>query len=372
MRIGIDARSLSRELTGIGYYLLNILKEIDCINEGHEFYLYSDFDFEIPFKSKFWHKRFITSRPRLMGALWLYTTCTYLALKDKIEVFWAPWPLLPLHLPIRQVLTVHDFTWKYHPDTMDLTQKLLYFFLGDASIHRASVVFAVSQSTMNDVIKIVPRDRQKIFLTYNGLNSSFYSVDKVNSSRVISQKFSNNQPYILNVGTIEPRKNISALLKAFKIIKDKYHFPHRLLIAGGKGWKNSGIYEQYKSLGLEDDVQFLGYVEDGLMPHLYAAADLFVFPALYEGFGFPVLEAMACGCPVVTSGVSSMPEVVSDAGELVDPLDINDIVRGIVKVLSNQEIKDEFIKRGLERSKQFRWGDTVRIIYDCLTERKKS
>lgn len=172
--------------------------------------------------------------------------------------------------------------------------------------------------------------------------------------RKVQEKYNLPEKFVLFLGTIEPRKNIEAVIRAFD--KASYEFPsYELLLAGGKGWNNKGIYEIHNKLKNKDKIRFLGYVEHEEKPALYKLASLFVFPSIYEGFGLPPLEAMACGTPVITSNASSLPEVVGDAGLMVNPYNINELVEAMKVMLSDAELRQRFIEKGLARAQKFTW-----------------
>lgn len=186
----------------------------------------------------------------------------------------------------------------------------------------------------------------------------FQPLEEVNITKVL-KKYKINQPYILYVGSFDARKNLLGLLNAFS--KLRQHLPAwKLVIVGARKWKSTPVFEVVQRLQLEEYVHFTGFVEEADLPALYNGADLFVFPSLYEGFGLPVLEAMACGIPVVTSNTSSLPEVAGDAALLVDPMDVEAIAAAMQQVLSDPGLAAELRRRGLEQASKFSWERTAR------------
>jgi len=161
-------------------------------------------------------------------------------------------------------------------------------------------------------------------------------------------------PYILYLGTLEPRKNVERLIEAFIQLKKK-QINEKLLISGIKGWDYQSIFDKVASLGVEKEIIFSGFIPNELIPFLYNGASAFVYPSLYEGFGLPVLEAMACGVPVVTSNVSSLPEVAGDAAILINPYSVDELADGIWRILSDEELRNQCIEKGIERAKSFTW-----------------
>ena len=165
---------------------------------------------------------------------------------------------------------------------------------------------------------------------------------------------------MLFVGNIEPRKNLTRLVEAYALLLRRSHYRGPLILAGGQGWRNSEIFRCVEELELEKHVKFLGYVPDDVMPALMSGAEIFIYPSLYEGFGLPPLEAMACGTPVITSNVSSLPEVVGDAALMVDPHDVVALADAMHRVLTDRELREEMRRRGLERANEFSWEETAR------------
>ena len=348
MRIGIDARPFSiKPFAGIAYYLLSILNLWDQWKCEHEIYLYSNSDFDVSFKNLNYKKRIGKGFLCFQGTVWMWSQGRGMVIEDGIDIFWSPWPFFP-PLPVKKAVTAHDFAWEYRPRI----EPILYVLIGMAAVRhclrKADAIFSISNFTLQRILEYKPSTKH-IYLTYNGLNKIFQNppLEHEESARYISRKYNVSHQYLLNVGTVEPRKNIFGLLRAFKELKEKYRVPHQLLIAGGKGWKDSPIYKEYNKLQLGQDVIFLGYVPDEDMASLYNGADVFVFPSLYEGFGFPVLEAMACGCAVVASNTSSLPEVVGDCGLLVDPCSPVKITQGSMNFYQTFLIEGPYKTRGL-------------------------
>jgi len=171
-------------------------------------------------------------------------------------------------------------------------------------------------------------------------------------------------PYILFVGNLEPRKNLVRLIEAFGRLKARHTLPHQLIVAGKRGWLYRSIFEAVERLGLRDDVIFTGYVPAEDLPALYAMADLFAFPSLYEGFGLPVLEAMACGTPVLTARTGSLPEVAGEAAWYVDPLDVEALADGMARILTDPGTRADLVDRGLLQAKRFTWAKTAAATLD--------
>lgn len=255
---------------------------------------------------------------------------------------------------VRTVVTVHDLTFILHPETMTRISRFYWSFFMKRGVQKAGRVIAISESTKVDLmrylhipekkIRVIPRYPDRRFIEFT---------EKEGLAIKVREKYRLPDRYILYVGTLEPRKNLVRLIKAYAQAKRDPSITQYLVIAGKKGWLYDSIFEVVKALHLEDEVIFTGFVDDEDLPALYSQADLFVYPSLYEGFGLPPLEAMVCGTPVLTSNCSSLPEVVGDAGLLVDPKDVDEIAKGILQVLKNREFREKIREKGIERAKRF-------------------
>lgn len=256
--------------------------------------------------------------------------------------------IVPPRVSGRIVTTVHDMTYLRFPETMDAkNRRRLKRGMWD-SLERSDAVLVVSEFTKRELVELTdfPAERVHIVPDAPSLTDETADFEKT------AAQFGIAGPYILYVGTIEPRKNLVRLLRAFALLKREQGIPHRLVLAGGKGWLSEDVYRTAQAM---PDVVMTGYLTDAQKNALYRRADAFVFPSIYEGFGIPPLEAMTFGCPVVCANAASLPEVVGDAAELVDPLDEADIARGIYRVLSDPERARELSRKGPEQAAKFTW-----------------
>jgi len=244
--------------------------------------------------------------------------------------------------------------------------KKLKFRYSISGIKNADKIIADSYNTKQDIISYFKIPDEKIKVIYLAADKIFQPLDKVIISK-IKQKYNFDFPLILYVGTLEPRKNIPTLIKAFCKLK-KEGLPHILLVTGKKDGKYKKIFEMVKRLNLQKDTIFTGYVPEEDLPAIYNAADLFVYPSLYEGFGLPPLEAMACGTPVITSNTSSFPEVVGDAGIMVKPHDVDELAKVMYEVLTNDGLREDMIKKGLKQAKKFSWKKCAKETLEVYQE----
>jgi len=373
LRIGINALQLTARNSGVGQYINNMISSLlslstdqfviylSCGNKRMEWLTLQN----VVLKETPYCKEQVILRN-------LYELFTFgLEMrKDSLSLLWSPDTKAPLQIPanIPFVVTVHDLAIFREPKTYQYSRVMYWRKLFKHAIHKASCVIAISHTTRNDLIELMNVSPEKIKVIYNGVNSRFKIIDDIILLEQVSQRYCLPKNFLLFVGLFSPRKNIAGILKAFFILKNKYQIPHKLVMVGEKGWLYRDDLKLVKSLGLENEVFFPGYIEDKYLPAVYNLADVFVFPSLYEGFGLPVLEAMACGIPVVTSNVSALPEVVGRAGVLVNPCNDEEIASGVYQLLSDKKLASDLVKAGLERSRQFTWQNAARKLLKTFYE----
>lgn len=226
-------------------------------------------------------------------------------------------------------------------------------------LRRADAIIAVSECTKRDAIATYQLPSEKITVIHEGVNPALRLVKDKNPIDQARARYAGNQPFIFFLGTIEPRKNIITLVDALRTLRSR-GLPQRLLVAGRKGWLYQETFDHVRHTGMENAVTFLDFIPDDDLPALFAACDAFVFPSLYEGFGLPSLEAMACGAPVVCSNTSSLPEVVGDAALLVDPRDVGEIANAVERVIGDRNLSNELRTKGFAQATKFSWERTAR------------
>ena len=220
---------------------------------------------------------------------------------------------------------------------------------------KASLIIAVSENTKIDVMKYLNVPEKKIRVIYHGVEKEFQKIEDGEYLKHRLRGIGIDYPYIFYLGTLEPRKNVERLIEAFIQLKKRNQINEKLVISGIKGWGHQSIFDKVASSGIEKEIIFTGFVPNEFLPFLYNGASAFVYPSLYEGFGLPVLEAMACGVPVVTSNVSSLPEVAGDAAILLNPYSVDELADGIWRILSDEDLRNSCITKGIERAKSFTW-----------------
>ena len=276
--------------------------------------------------------------------------------------------IVPPRVKGRVMTTVYDMTYLRFPKTMDKRNLKRLRSDMEYSVERSDHIITISEFSKREITELLGIPAEKISVVYCAPSL----VENCGEEEKTAEKFGVRGPFLLYVGTIEPRKNLVRLLRAFDLLKQRYDIPHKLVLAGGKGWGYTEIYQVAETLSCPEDVVFTGYVSSGEKNWLYRHASLFVFPSLYEGFGIPPLEAMSFGCPVVCANAASLPEIAGDAAELVDPLEEESISTGIWRVLSNQQYAKMLIRSGYQQIKQFSWdrsAETLRQICRKVIEK---
>lgn len=282
-----------------------------------------------------------------------------------VPLYHATEHLLP-RVPGPSVLTVHDLIFERYPEHHTRRNVLFLRAALPRFVRAADAVIAVSQHTRRDLIELYQTPPEKIHVIHEGIDARF-APSAAAERRRVADLYSPDRPWLLMVGTLEPRKNHAVALRALRTLRNE-GFPHRLLLVGGKGWLFEPIQELIAELGLAGDVTFAGYVPDADLPPLYSAAAAVLMPSLYEGFGFPLLEAMACGAPAVASTSSSLPEVAGDAALLVPAGDAEALANALRLILTQPALAEELRRRGPRQAARFRWescaGETAALYYE--------
>jgi glycosyltransferase involved in cell wall biosynthesis len=312
---------------------------------------------------------FSTQRPPAR-IVWEQLRLPLAARRDRLSLLHGLAYATPLFARVPTVVTVHDLSFLLYPQSFRPGNRQYLSRITAQSCRRASRVIAVSKATARDIVQLLDVPESKIDIVYNGVDSIYQPLP---SAEVEAYRRQTNWPdhFMLMVGTIEPRKNHITLLDAYAQYRQNVQNPIPLLIGGGKGWYFEQVFERVKELGLEQHVHFLGFVALTTLPWLYNAADLFVYPSKYEGFGLPVAEAMACGTPAITSTSSSLPEVAGDAALMVDPDDGEGLAHAMVALLNERERRDAMRHAGLAQAAHFQWtatSDATAKVYAHVLE----
>ena len=363
MRICIDASPAVHHRAGLGRYaqeLTSALLAADTDNEYVAFY-HSPEDAQIdPPLDRIPHltSRLDTKPWRFAALLGQFLHISQDRMFPGIDLFHATDHLLPRLTQVKTVFTLHDLIFRLYPEMHKPLNRWFLTLVMPRFLRAADAVIAVSEHTKRDAVRFYGLDEAKIHVIYEGVNPRFRPAPP-EATAGVRHAYTLPENFILSLGTIEPRKNLTLLLEAYRILRDRGS-DLRLVIVGKKGWLYEGFFRRLRELGLEDKITFTGFVPDADLPAIYSAADLFVFPSLYEGFGLPVLEAMACGAPVVTSNSSSLPEVAGDAALLVDPTSVGDLAEAMNALMQNEDLQRTLKTKGPRQAAKFSWNKAAR------------
>jgi glycosyltransferase involved in cell wall biosynthesis len=272
------------------------------------------------------------------------------------QLFHGVHSVVPFASPVPSVVTVHDLAFIRFSQTFRAYNRAYLDLATRLSVRRAARVLVVSEHTKREVVGILGVPEERVVVTPNAARAHFRPPEP---QRLAAFRAKKGLPerFVLYVGTLEPRKNLPTLLEAYAEVARRHDAP--LIVGGGKGWLYDAVFQRLEELGLREQVRFVGYIEEEELPLWYAAATVFVFPSIYEGFGMPPLEAMACGTPVITSNSSSLPEVVGDAGLMAPPDEPAAFAAAIDRVLSDAGLRQELRERGLAQAARFTWRTTA-------------
>lgn len=368
MNILFDASPLLNQKTGIGYYTYSLVTAMLKLNPENSYYLFDKYSCNIlpnnialENNTKMpLHGNLSRLRSKLFYYLWYYAGLSVFDLKLGLKadishgVNFYPIPTKNG----KSVVTIHDLYFLINPQHLGTIAKATLPWEIYKSAQKADFIITVSESASRDVLDKLSINPDKVRAIPVAAREQFRCINNEEINSETREKYVNGQPYILFVGTLEPRKNLVRLVKAYGSIK-KRGYPHKLIMAGRRGWLYEEIFQTINQLGLEKDVITPDYIPEEDLVALYNAADLFAFPSLYEGFGVPVLEAMACGAPVITSNTSSLPEVAGEAALLVHPEDVDGLTNSIEKILTDKELRSSLRQKGFEQAQKFSWIKTA-------------
>jgi glycosyltransferase involved in cell wall biosynthesis len=378
MRIGIDVRCAFGKKTGVGYYTYNLLKALFRLDRENDYLLFFNSLKEKP-EDLFRGENLSLVRPpislpnRGLHFFWRYLHFPKIErFTGPVEVFHSPnYQLIPTR-SAATVITVYDVSFLKFPEVTMLTARLHYARKIFEYVRGADLIIAISENTKNDLLELTEITEDKIYIVPGACDERFRPVSDSERLAMVKQKYGVEGDFILFVGTIEPRKNLVRLLRSYHRIRDE--IDAQLLLVGTKGWRDREIYETYEELQLSAKVKFLGYVPEEELPHLYSGALFFVYPSIYEGFGLPPLEAISCGCPVISSDVSSLPEVLGEAALYVNPEDESQMAEAMLRLYNDPHERERLSELGLAQSKMFSWEERARMtlrVYEKARQLKR-
>jgi glycosyltransferase involved in cell wall biosynthesis len=353
MRVLIDGHMLGGRETGNERYILGLLQGLESIEADLEVIVaVSDLSIEIPMLPGWGKVRVSESPARRLGYEFPRIVNAFKA--DLLHVSYSG----PLVCNCPLVVSVHDVSYLNHPEWFSLRDRLVLRMGVGLTMSHAKGVIALSRHACDEIRKHYHKPEGATAITPLAA-SGLFSPASQGQAHISLSAPNITCPYFLAVGNLQPRKNIPRIFDAFARIKQKHSIPHRLVVVGRAKWQESEIYSALERHNLMKDVVFLGYVPDERLVSLYQGAEAFIYPSLYEGFGLPILEAMACGTPVITSNTTSMPETAGAAALMVDPCDVEGLVSAMTLIVKDEELRRNLSRKGVTHSSQFTWERTA-------------
>jgi glycosyltransferase involved in cell wall biosynthesis len=362
--VAIDARALLSQKTGIGIYTRGIAEGLARVN-GIEVRLFSPRPLSEEDRLGPWS---VQTDHHPSGMIWSQTTLARRCAKWNANVLLSALTIGPAMSSIPFVSVVHDLTAWTHPEWHARRTLIGFVPLWERTVDRAARLVCVSQTTARDLLRHYPESRPRVRIVSNGVDADFTPAANAAESERIRRRYAGGSRYILYLGTLEPRKNIDALVLACERLWGQRRSRPDLLLAGGAGWRTGSLMRRIACSPFRDKIHQAGYAPRELARELYRAAEVFVYPSLAEGFGLPVAEAMACGTPVVASTAEALQEVAGGAALLAQPRDVAGLARQIELVLENGAIRERLRRDGLARAAQFSWKTAADATAAILQE----
>ena len=368
MRIGLNAQILTDGRTGVTRFAKNVIQLLPKIGANHKFVVFGNSP-SLKYEEKNvelvpTHALVNSSAKRIV---WEQTMLPRLSKQYNLDIMFTPDHTASLLMQnVKQAIVLHDLAPFAMPQTFSTVRRLYKQKVITHSVRKADIILADSYATKAEALCYFPDIGNKINVVHPGLE---HSIERVTDQELLSdirKRYVLRDPFLLFIGTLEARKNVLRLIKSFAQGRRTYGWIHTLVLAGALGYGYHEIEQLIIKEGVQDFVTLTGYIKDNELSSFYSLADMFIYPSLYEGFGFPPLEAMKCGCPVIVSNSTSLPEVVGEAGLYIDPYDESSITSQINCLIQDDILKKNIIKKGREHSLQFTWKKTVQGILDVL------
>lgn len=369
MRIAVNTRLLIKnKLDGIGWFTYETISRIAATHPEHEFI----YIFDRPYDESFITSTNITpvvigpqARHPFLFFLWFEFSVKRILKKYKADIFISPDGYISLTSKVKTLSVIHDLNFEHYPEDLPWIIKKYYKYFFPRFAKRAERIATVSEFSKTDIIKQYNIESEKIDVVFNGANITFKPLNEVEISNFRNQ-YSEGKPYFLFVGALHPRKNVANLLKAYDLFRSKYNFDIPLIIAGTKMWWTKEMERVYTSMKFKDNVIFCGRLSANEL-HKYLASSLaLTYISTFEGFGIPIVEAFYCGTPVITSNVTSMPEVAKDAAILVDPFSIESISEAMFEITNNIKLREDLVHKGNIRKNNFSWDKSANLLWNAI------
>ena len=369
LRIAVNTRLLLKDkLEGIGWFTYENLRRITQKHQEHQFY----FIFDRPFDESFIFSDNITpivippqARHPILYYLWFEKSLPRLLKKIKPDLFFSPDGYLSLATPFRSMNVFHDLNFEHYPEDLPFSERWFYRHYFPKYAHKACRIATVSEFSKRDIINQYSVPGDKIDVVYNGANESFRPLDEeiIQKTRLA---YSGGAPYFLFVGALHPRKNLANLFKAYDYFRNNTNLDIKLLVVGHKKWWTKKIREAYEQMEHSDDVLFRGRFSAETLHHVMGSALALTYVSYFEGFGIPILEAFYCEVPVITSNVTSMPEVAGDAAHLVNPFSVKSIAEGLEQIALDETYRKQLIEKATARRQMFSWQRSSELLWESI------
>lgn len=372
MRFAIDAHAIGRHLTGNEVYVRSLLRNFAALDHESDFVTYFSAEDARQWTAERFHARQVSPNPFVRLGVELAMKLR----QDRPDLLHVQYTA-PLACPVPVVVSVHDVSFLVHPEYFPKLRALQLRFTVARTIRCATRILTGSEFSRDSIVEAYGEDcARKIVVVPNAAASGLRPISRESATAAVRARLRISRPFLLSVGDLQPRKNHIGLIRAFAdLIRAYPQLKHNLVLAGKDTWFSPKVREAAKQSGVADRIQFAGFVSDDDLLHLYNACDLFVFPSFYEGFGLPVLEAMACGRAVTCARTSSIPEVADGAGIMFDPYSASEMVRAMADLLLDAELRARMERLGLQRAARFSWRATAQAtleVYREVAERNRA
>lgn len=377
MKVAIDVRTVLSNRSGVGNYVLHLIQNLKKV-DPESIYYFLCLKKNLPFLGSFAPEQsplltVFSHESHPWGDFWEHFVLPVRLMKKGIDIFHGPASLIPFRKDhYRVVVTIHDLVAFLFPETIPLKYGAYMRYLLRQAVKRANKIISVSFHTRQDLIEILKVPSEKIVVIHEAPSPIFHPYDPMEVRTFLKERYGIQKKYIYHLGNIKPRKNLIVLLEAFTRVCRELGPEYQLVVSGQKGWLIRSLSHFLKNYPNRDQVLFTGYVPVEELPFFMNGAELFVFPSLYEGFGLPVLEAMSCGTPVISSNRSSIPEIIGSAGILIDPTDTQELADRIILLLRNSEERKRLSLSSREQAARFTWEDVARKTLEVYRSVKDS
>ncbi len=375
MRIAINTRFLLKnKLEGFGWFTHEVVSRMVKNHPEHEFIFF----FDRAYDPRFIYADNVTpvvlnpqARHPVLFKIWFNFSVKRALKKYKADVFFSPDGYMSLTSTVKQIGVIHDLNFEHYPQ--DLPKSARKYLLKHFPLFakKASKIITVSEYSKQDIIDTYKINSNKITVAYNGVGNFYHPISDSNK-QLTRRKFTSNKDYFLFVGALHPRKNITNLFRAFDLYKSQTKSDTKLLVVGEKYWWSVEIEKVFENLTYKNDIVFTGHVQSSELNEIYGAGLALVFPSYFEGFGIPLVEAMKCELPIVSSNATCLPEIADDTAIYVDPFSVNSIAEGMAKIAGDKQLRAQLIIKGKERAELFCWDKTAEICWKAIEEIAKS